>query len=358
MFLAKTSHLVFALLSLASVTAFDYSISCDPIDDENECGLTLRDNSTDINGIITLFNGEAVIVTVNELKWRDNEADLTASDLLFWETSVGDEIQAEGVYKLSEFGRKLPSSLEVGTIKTSNGGRHTISVKLFVDGSKASTSSDYESYQAGAAIVPLIIVLALAIMTQMVEVSLLTAVFVGACMVSGNLKDGFKSMLDEYILKALADVDHAYVYLFTLFLSGMVGMMEKSGGMIGFTQAIAKYAKSPRAGQFATFAIGCFVFFDDYANTLLAGETMRPLTDLLFISREKLSFIVDATAAPIASLTPISSWVGFEVGEIDKQIQRIIADVGEENLTISSSAMGVFLESIKYRYYSIFMLIL
>jgi Na+/H+ antiporter NhaC len=75
-------------------------------------------------------------------------------------------------------------------------------------------------------------------------------------------------------------------------------MMEKSGGMIGFTNAIGKYATTPRAGQMATYAIGILVFFDDYANTLLAGQTMRPLTDLLFISREKLSFVVDATAAP------------------------------------------------------------
>ena len=83
-------------------------------------------------------------------------------------------------------------------------------------------------------------------------------------------------------------------------------MMEKSGGMIGFTKAIGKYATTPRAGQLATFAIGCIVFFDDYANTLLAGETMRPLTDLLFISREKLSFVVDATAAPSELLMALS----------------------------------------------------
>ena len=134
--------------------------------------------------------------------------------------------------------------------------------------------------------------------------------------------------------------------------------MEKSGGMIGFTNAIAKYAKTPTAGQFAAFGIGCAVFFDDYANTLLAGQTMRPLTDMLFISREKLSFVVDATAAPIASLTPISSWVGFEVGLIQTEIDRIIALVGEENITIETSALGVFLQSIKYRYYPIFMLIL
>jgi Na+/H+ antiporter NhaC len=97
-------------------------------------------------------------------------------------------------------------------------------------------------------------------------------------------------------------------------LSGMVGMMQRSGGMSGFTKDVATIATTPRLGQFACFAVGCFIFFDDYANVLLAGETMRPLLDVLFISREKLSFIVDATAAPIASISPVSSWVGFEVG--------------------------------------------
>jgi len=156
----------------------------------------------------------------------------------------------------------------------------------------------------------------------------------------------------------LVNESHGYVYLFTLFLSGLVAMMEKSGGMYGFTRSIAKYASTARAGQFATFFVGIVVFFDDYANTLLAGGAMRPLTDMLFISREKLAFIVDATAAPIASLTPISSWVGFEVGLIQNELNRIVALVGEDNVTIETSGMAVFLQSIKYRYYPIFMLIL
>lgn len=126
-------------------------------------------------------------------------------------------------------------------------------------------------------------------------------------------------------------------------------MMERSGGMIGFTRAVAQYAKTPRAGQFSVFLVGCMIFFDDYANTLLAGETMRPLTDMLFISREKLAFVVDATAAPIASLVPISSWVGFEVGLIEAEIERIQKIFGDD-ITIETSGLAVFLESIKYRY--------
>jgi Na+/H+ antiporter NhaC len=88
-------------------------------------------------------------------------------------------------------------------------------------------------------------------------------------------------------------------------------MMEKSGGMIGFTRDIGRFAKTSRSGQACCFAIGLFIFFDDYASVLLAGQTMRSLMDTLMVSREKLSFIVDATAAPIASISPISSWGTF-----------------------------------------------
>jgi len=85
---------------------------------------------------------------------------------------------------------------------------------------------------------------------------------------------------------------------------------------------------------------------------------MRPLLDTLCVSRQKLAFIVDATAAPIASISPISSWVGYEVGLIQEQIDRLIEIYGEENLTIKDSGLAVFLQSIKYRYYPIFMIVL
>lgn len=128
--------------------------------------------------------------------------------------------------------------------------------------------------------------------------------------------------------------------------------------MIGFTKDCGKIAKTARLGQTACFLVGLFIFFDDYANVLLAGETMRPLLDTLFVSREKLAFIVDATSAPVASISPISSWVGFEVGLIQNELDKIVEIFGEDALgNIKSTGFGVFLQSIKYRYYPIFMLI-
>jgi Na+/H+ antiporter NhaC len=96
-----------------------------------------------------------------------------------------------------------------------------------------------------------------------------------------------------------------------------------------------------------------FIFFDDYASVHFAGETMgetmRSLLDTLLTSREKLSFVVDATAAPVASISLISSWVGFEVGLIQEQLD-ILELVGTEEIGIKTTGFGVFLQSIKYRY--------
>lgn len=93
----------------------------------------------------------------------------------------------------------------------------------------------------------------------------------------------------------------------------------------------------------------------DYANTLVAGASMRPLTDACIVSREKLAFVVDATAAPIASIVPISSWVGFEISLIQAELDKILAN--DPNPEIATTGFAVFIETIKYRYYCIFMLI-
>lgn len=150
------------------------------------------------------------------------------------------------------------------------------------------------------------------------------------------------------------NLDHAFVMLFILFMSGLVGIIEKSGGLLGITEALRRFVKTSRSAQLAAFAAGCLIFFDDYSNCLIAGNSMRPLCDLAGVSREKLAFIVDATAAPIASISPVSAWVGFEIDLIQQELNRIYALYDEP--TVPESGFGVFLQTIPYRYYCIFML--
>ena len=87
--------------------------------------------------------------------------------------------------------------------------------------------------------------------------------FVGTCMVAGSLTAGFRDMLDIYILGALADEDHCYVILFILFMAGLVGLMEKSGGLMGVTHALKGFVKTRRSSQIACFTAGVVIFFDD-----------------------------------------------------------------------------------------------
>jgi len=154
----------------------------------------------------------------------------------------------------------------------------------------------------------------------------------------------------------MSSEDHVYVYLFTFFLSAVVTLMEKSGGLAGFAAAISRYAKSPRSGQLIAFGAGLTIFFDDYANTLVVGQMFRPITDKLSVSCEKLAFLVDATAAPIASIVPVSSWAGFEVGMIHAELLKIRASDPDLPSNFPVSGMDAFLNMIQYSYYSIFML--
>jgi Na+/H+ antiporter NhaC len=199
-------------------------------------------------------------------------------------------------------------------------------------------------------LIPPLLAIGLALAFRDVLVSLYLGVFSGALILAhGNPVTAFTSSVDRFIRTALADPDHASIVVFTLLLGGMVGVVVKSGGTQGVVDRLATYATSQKRGQVATWLMGMAIFFDDYANTLVVGPTMRPIADRLRISREKLAYIVDSTAAPIASLMPISTWIGFELGLLRDALAQIELEV---------SAFSVFIGSIPYRFYPIFALLL
>ncbi|EOD01505.1 Na+/H+ antiporter NhaC family protein [Caldisalinibacter kiritimatiensis] len=151
------------------------------------------------------------------------------------------------------------------------------------------------------------------------------------------------------MLGSAADSWNAAILIFTLSIGGMVGVIGKMGGTKAIAEALAKKAKTARSAQIATWILGLCVFFDDYANTLIVGPTMRPLTDKLKVSREKLAYIVDSTAAPVVGMALVSTWIGYEIGLIKNAY---------ESIGIDANIYGVFIKTIPYRFYSIFALIL
>ena len=197
-------------------------------------------------------------------------------------------------------------------------------------------------------IVPPLLAIALALLFRDVLIALFLGVFSGVLILNDwNPFVAFARSVDSYVVPALADADHAAILIFTAFLGGMVGLITKSGGTHGIVEYLRPYATNTRRGQVATWLIGLMVFFDDYANTLIVGPTMRPITDKLRISREKLAYLVDSTAAPVVCLFPISTWVGFEIGLIGAAF---------EQLDLPYDAYSTFVASIPYRFYPIFAL--
>jgi Na+/H+ antiporter NhaC len=185
----------------------------------------------------------------------------------------------------------------------------------------------------------------MALVTRQVLVSLILGIWLGGVLVAGpDLFSGTLRALDTTIVGVVADSDHVKVLLFTLFLGGMVGVMNRSGGTLGIVQRLVRRATTPRRGALSAWFLGLVVFFDDYANTVIIGPTLRPITDKLRISREKLAYFVDSTAAPVASIAIISTWIGTEVGLIGDALRDVGSDL---------DPYKVFLETLPYRFYPI-----
>ncbi|MGD8317463.1 MAG: Na+/H+ antiporter NhaC family protein [Myxococcales bacterium] len=199
------------------------------------------------------------------------------------------------------------------------------------------------------AIVPPLVAIVLALLFRNVLVALLAGVWLGSFLLSDmSLILSFARLLDTHVIDALADHGHASIVVFSLLLGGMLGLMTQSGGAKGLASWVDTDATTRRRAQLTTWSLGLLIFFDDYANSLLLGSSMRPVTDRIRVSREKLAFLVDATAAPVASLALISSWIGVEVGYIADQFSH---------LGIEKDAYVTFIETIPFRFYPILMLL-
>ena len=197
------------------------------------------------------------------------------------------------------------------------------------------------------AIVPALLAIVAALAFRQVVVALFLGVWAGAWIVTGDLAlgwfTGLFATIQSYILPALADSDHAAIILFSMMIGGTVALIQRNGGTAAIVATVTKWARTAGRGQFATALLGVLVFFDDYANTLIVGGTMRPITDRLRISREKLAYIVDSTAAPVACLAFVTTWIGYEVGLIGDAVAKLPG--------YSEAPYSIFLGSIAYSFY-------
>lgn len=224
---------------------------------------------------------------------------------------------------------------------------------LFVPNSFAQDLAEVNAQKFGIlTLIPPLVAILLAFLTKNVVVSLFIGVLAGSMLLnySGNI---FSSLVTSFLdvinraVTSLSDPWNAGIILQVLAIGGVIHLVSKMGGAKAIAEALAKKAKTSKSTQLTTFLLGLLVFFDDYANSLIVGPIMRPIADKMKISRERLAFIIDATAAPIAGLAIISTWIGLEVGLIND---------GLLSVGVEADAFGVFLNTIPYRFYNILIL--
>ncbi|HEV7282841.1 MAG TPA: Na+/H+ antiporter NhaC family protein [Pirellulaceae bacterium] len=201
-------------------------------------------------------------------------------------------------------------------------------------------------------LLPPLAAIVLAIVTRRPLPSLLAGVFVGALVLAGgNPIAAVGQALEYHLWRTLIEPDKLAVFAFTTLMGGMSGIVQANGGMHALVAASVRFTSTRRRGMALTWLLGLVIFFDDYANTILLGQTMRPVADRLRISREKLAYLVDSTSAPVAGLALVSTWIAGELQYIDEGLSAV-GWRGE------ISGVEAFLQSVPYRFYVLLSLFL
>lgn len=197
-------------------------------------------------------------------------------------------------------------------------------------------------YSTFWALVPPIVAIGLALITKEVYSSLFIGILMGGLLYSGfNFEMTITHIFEDGIIGVLSDSYNVGILVFLVILGTMVGLMNKAGGSAAFGQFAAKKIHSRIGAQLATILLGVLIFIDDYFNCLTVGSVMRPVTDKFKVSRAKLAYLIDATAAPVCIIAPISSWAAAVTGFVE----------GEDGFSI-------FIRAIPYNFYAILTIVM
>lgn len=192
------------------------------------------------------------------------------------------------------------------------------------------------------ALVPAIVAIGLALITKEVYSSLFVGILMGGLLYSGfRFEMTITHIFEDGIISVLSDSYNVGILVFLVILGTMVSLMNKAGGSAAFGQFAATHIKNRVGAQLATILLGVLIFIDDYFNCLTVGSVMRPVTDKFKVSRAKLSYLIDATAAPVCIIAPISSWAAAVTGFVE----------GEDGFSI-------FIRAIPYNFYAILTIVM
>lgn len=194
-----------------------------------------------------------------------------------------------------------------------------------------------QMYATFWALVPPIVAICLALITKEVYSSLFIGIVIGGLFYSGFSFEGtVLHVFQDGIVGVLTDPYNMGILVFLVILGSMVCMMNKAGGSAAFGRWASTHIKTRAGAQIATILLGILIFIDDYFNCLTVGSVMRPVTDKHKVSRAKLAYLIDATAAPVCIIAPISSWAAAVTGFVE----------GEDGF-------GIFIRAIPYNYYAL-----
>lgn len=192
------------------------------------------------------------------------------------------------------------------------------------------------------ALVPPVVAIGLALITKEVYSSLFIGVLMGGILYSSFSFEGtITHIFEDGMINVLSDSYNVGILIFLVILGTMVCLMNRAGGSAAFGQFAADHIKGRVGAELATILLGCLIFIDDYFNCLTVGSVMRPVTDKFKVSRAKLAYLIDATAAPICIIAPISSWAAAVTGFVE----------GEDGFSI-------FVRAIPYNFYAILTIVM
>ena len=195
------------------------------------------------------------------------------------------------------------------------------------------------------ALVPPVIAIVLALITKEVYSSLIIGIVAGGFIYAGgNVETAVNHVLFDGFVSSLSDSYNMGIIIFLVLLGMLVSLMNKAGGSAAFGRWASKHIKTRTGAQLATIVLGCLIFIDDYFNCLTVGSVMRPVADEKKVSRAKLSYLIDATAAPVCIIAPISSWAAAVAG--------FARGAGAE------SGISLFVQAIPYNFYAIFTILM
>ena len=278
-------------------------------------------------------------------------ADEVAAPLMAETTGTAADVAAEPVFTLGEGEDAVEYDLTDGDSALEYVGGYADNLeadpdfKAHLESALSKVRESISQYATIWSLLPPIVAIALALITKEVYSSLIIGIIVGGLIYAGgNFETTITHVITDGFVANVADSYNMGIIIFLILLGALVSMMNKAGGSAAFGRWATKHIKSRVGAQLATIALGVLIFIDDYFNCLTVGSVMRPVADSHKVSRAKLSYLIDATAAPICIIAPISSWAAAVAG--------FARSAGAEN------GIKLFIQAIPYNFYALLTIVM